>query len=233
MSVLIVRNIPREGPGLLEKLLVHHRTPFEIVDAHTNLPDPTKYKAVVVLGGPASANDQNPVMQAELDMIKKAVGANMPYLGICLGMQTLVRANGGSVYKNEVPEIGWRALNAEYFTIDITRTGESDPLFAELPKQIGIFHLHGETVMPTEAMQVLATGKYCHVQAVRVGDNAYGIQGHLELTKDLLETWITNDPDLRQLNPIALRQDYKTLRERYNATGRQLFTNFLRIARLC
>src|SRR3954468_16146854 len=97
--VLIVKNVTREGPGLLTGLLDHHEIGYDVVDLNRGdaLPDPTSYAALVVLGGPDSANDQTAKMATELPAVKKAVEAGMPYLGICLGLQVLVRAMGGKV----------------------------------------------------------------------------------------------------------------------------------------
>src|SRR5437868_3410493 len=104
--VLIVKNVTREGPGLLAVLLNRHEIGYDVVDLNMvdAFPDPTSYDALVVLGGPDSANDQTAKMTAELPAVKKAVEAGMPYLGICLGLQVLVRAMGGKVVKNAVPE---------------------------------------------------------------------------------------------------------------------------------
>ena len=54
------------------------------------------HEAVVVFGGPMSANDDHlDGIRAELDWIPRAVESGKPYLGICLGAQLLARAGGG------------------------------------------------------------------------------------------------------------------------------------------
>jgi GMP synthase (glutamine-hydrolysing) len=79
-------------------------------------------------------------------------------------------------------------------------------------------------------MALLATGKFCRNQIVRIGSNAYGIQCHFELTPEMFETWIGEDPDLLQLDKGQLRANYTAIRSEYTNVGRQLFTNFLEIA---
>ncbi|RMF06594.1 type 1 glutamine amidotransferase, partial [Candidatus Woesearchaeota archaeon] len=110
MTVLIVKNITREGPGMLEHVLTSHSVPYKIVDLSMgdSFPSPEAYSAVVVLGGPDSANDETPKMKEELKRIRETLDAGIPYLGICLGMQTLTKAAGGKVLKCPVKEIGWR-----------------------------------------------------------------------------------------------------------------------------
>ncbi len=234
MTVLIVKNITREGLGLLQELLDEHSIPYYIVDLDKGelFPDPHRYKAVVVLGGPDSANDTTPKMQQELQRIRETVKAEIPYLGACLGMQTLVKANGGEVYRNALKELGWRGPDDDFFSIELTSEGRVDPLFRGLESKLNIFHLHGETVKLGPNMVLLATGKYCQVQAVRVGSNAYGYQGHFELTPEMFETWITQDSDLIPLDREALRKDYALIRQEYEATGKQILTNWLKIANL-
>jgi GMP synthase (glutamine-hydrolysing) len=72
-KILILKNITREWPGLLEDLLKEKSIKYEIVDLSKNekLPSPEGYNAVAVLGGPDSANDKTPKIQKECDFVKK------------------------------------------------------------------------------------------------------------------------------------------------------------------
>jgi GMP synthase (glutamine-hydrolysing) len=79
-------------------------------------------------------------------------------------------------------------------------------------------------------MVLLAVGKFCRNQIVRIGENAYGIQCHFELTLEMFETWINEDPDLLQLDKEQLRANFATIQDEYTRVGRQLFKNFLKIA---
>jgi len=231
-EILIVKNITREGPGLLEDLLKEQGIGYTVADLDSNEPFPAveQYGALVVLGGPDSANDETDKMRIELERIRESRTAQIPYLGICLGLQTLVKAAGGAVVKNQVKEIGFRDPEGDRFTVELTEAGRQDPLFANLDHSFEVFHLHGETVKPTHDMTLLATGKFCQNQIVRVGSNAYGIQCHFELTPAMFETWIKEDPDLLKLEKDKLRTDFEAINEQYTKVGRQLFANFLKIA---
>jgi GMP synthase-like glutamine amidotransferase len=92
--------------------------------------------------------------------------------------------------------------------------------------------LHGETIQLTESMHLLGKGDSCVNQIVRIGATAYGIQAHFELNEGLLESWIAEDPDLQKLDAEQLRADFNLLKSGYPQTGRQLFTNFIKIAGL-
>lgn len=230
--IVIVKNITREGPGAIESLLQEKQITYEVVDLDKSEPLPTltDQSALIVMGGPDSANDQTEKMQQELALIKQALAKNLPYFGVCLGMQTLVKAAGGNVVKSPVKEIAFRGPEDEFFTVQLTKEGRADPLFTGIPDEFRVFHLHGETVeLPTEAV-VLGTGKFCTNQAVKIGERAYGFQCHIELTEAMLHTWLTEDPDLLADNPKQISADFTDVKEAYSQTGRTIIANFLSIA---
>ncbi|NTW11043.1 MAG: C26 family cysteine hydrolase domain-containing family, partial [Chlorobiaceae bacterium] len=120
--LLIVRNISHEGPGLLETALDLLGIEAENVDLGRGeaFPDPSNFSALVVLGGPTSANDDTPSMTEELRQTGNAILDGIPFLGICLGMQALVKAAGGEVVKCRVKEIGFNAPDGSPFRIDLS-----------------------------------------------------------------------------------------------------------------
>ena len=86
--VLIVQNSESEGPGLLELVLKKNRITYKTVDLgrDAEIPNFSDYSAVIVLGGPDSANDRAEKILGELKKTKEAIDAGIPFLGICLGM---------------------------------------------------------------------------------------------------------------------------------------------------
>lgn len=233
-EILVIRNTPRENPGMIETLLREYNLNYIIIDFdNTSVIKPLEnYSAIIVLGGPESANDRSPKMISELALIRKAIEAQIPYLGICLGLQTFVKAMGGEVIKSPVQEVGFRDPDGNLFHVELTAEGRKDRIFDNLPDSLNVFQLHGEMACPSKDMTLLATGKFCNNQIVKYGNNAYGIQSHFELTQELLECWITEDTDLHKLNPYELKKDFDLIRAEYNNTARKLFSNFLSIARL-
>lgn len=234
MKVLVVKNTTREAPGLLGNLLDAHGIRFDLVDLSKaeRFPDPLRYKAMVILGGTDSANDRTGRMGNALAQIRRATVASIPYLGICLGMQMLVRANGGKVVKSGIKEIGWKDSEGRFFEMVLTAEGVADPLFKGLRSRLPVFQLHGELAVPTPSMALLATGEPCMNQAVRVGRIAYGLQGHFELTAELLGAWSVQDGDLMALRSGELERDYRKVRDKYERAGNAIMSNFLRLAGL-
>ncbi len=133
--ILILRNSPRENPGLIERVLNENNLICQMVDFdHTTVIQPVEtYGALIVLGGPESANDMSQKMLSELALIHSAIQSGIPYLGICLGLQTMVKAMGGKVMKCQDTEIGFRNHNDGFFKIRLTPEGRRDKLFNNLP----------------------------------------------------------------------------------------------------
>ena len=231
-KILIVKNISREGPGIIEALLKEQDISYTIVDLDKghSFPHLKDYSALVVLGGPDSANDTIEKMKLELRRIKEALSLKIPYLGICLGLQTLVKAAGGKVAKSPVKEVGFKGPDAKPFIISLTEDGKKDEFFNELGDNLRVFQLHGETVEFTQDMKLLGTGKFCQNQIVKIGANAYGIQCHFELTPEMFELWLNEDADLLRLNKKQLQNEFNAFLDEYTSTGRKLFQNFLKIA---
>ena len=233
-EILILRNTPGENPGIIESVLKENGIAYQIIDFdHTTvIQSVEKYGALIVLGGPESANDQSPKMLGELELIRNVVLSDVPYLGICLGLQTLVKAMGGDVVKCHTKEVGFRDSKNNFFTVKLTDEGKNDKLFDNLPDVLKVFQLHGETVQITSRMKLLATGLYCHNQIVKFNTMAYGIQSHFELTNELLESWIIEDSDLQELDADRLRSEFKSIESDYQKTGHQIFSNFLKLSGL-
>lgn len=231
-KILIVKNISHEGPGLLEKILNNYKINYNIIDLSRDekLPTVNNYSAVIILGGPDSANDENEKMLHQLNFVKEILSYKIPYLGICLGLQVLVKAAGGKVVKCSVKEVGFLDHEKKHFTIDLTEKGKKDPLFDGLGTSFNVLHLHEETVELTNDMILIATGKFCKNQIVRIGKNAYGIQSHFELTEEMFIEWCKKDPDLAQFNNKELYSIYRNVKVEYESIALKLFENFLKIA---
>jgi len=231
-KILIVKNITHEGPGLLDTILERYAINSKTVDLSSGeiLPDPLHYDALVILGGPQSANDKTESMQREIELASKAMKAGLPCLGICLGLQVLVKAGGGSVIRNPLKETGFFDHEGEPYVVDLTESGKEDPLFRNMSDTFRVFQLHGETVEITDTMQLLAEGVHCRNQAVRIGTNAYGLQCHFELTPEMLTELVKVDRDLQMMHEEDLSMQFHAIQKEYTITGLSLMNNFLRIA---
>jgi GMP synthase (glutamine-hydrolysing) len=177
--VLVIRHVPFEHLGSLAGLLEARGIGFHYSDA-TVLPKGCR--GLIVLGGPMSANDDLPFIERELRLLEGAIRERVPVLGICLGAQLLAKALGARVYRNPVKEIGWAP-------VAWTPAAATDALFHGLGESERVLHWHGETFDLPEGATWLARSEHCRNQAFRFGENAYGLQFHLEVTPDMVSDW--------------------------------------------
>ncbi len=229
MKYLIICNILREGPGLIGDILNRNSIEYDIFDFQNNykIPSNENYDALIVLGGPDSANDNTPKIIEELQIIKEYVDAGIPYFGICLGLQLLVKAFGGIVKKNLIKEVGWRDPLGNFFNVNLTFDGKKDPMFRNVKPSFKIFQLHGETVDSNPEIRILGTGKYCDNQIIKYKDKAYGVQGHIELNEQMILKWVEEDEDLKKLDNESMIEDYYNIKREYEYIGKKIFNNFI------
>jgi len=234
--VLIVKNALREGPGLLRDVLQAEHVGADVVELERGEPIPSLdgYGALIVLGGPASAEDATPAVRAVLRSVEEAVSSGLPYLGICLGHQMLAKVAGARVVRGPVHEVGFHDGAGRPYAVRATDAGRDDALLDGIAERFEVFHLHGETVEPSARTEVLLRGEDvgASVQAIRVGRRAYGLQMHVELVPEMLAVWCAQDAMLASSDAGALQRHLGATNAAFAATGRRIFTNFLVLAGL-
>lgn len=145
------------------------------------------YAGTIVGGGPSNVSDeegQKPAYQrrfeAELSSLyQQIVAGDLPYLGNCYGLGSVVRYLGGEVSKEKYFEA------VGYTTIQLHDQANSDPLLKGLPTQFKAFVGHKEACQAVpQGGVLLASSAACPVQMVRFKSNIYAIQFHSELDAD-------------------------------------------------
>jgi imidazole glycerol-phosphate synthase subunit HisH len=123
------------------------------------------------------------------ELLRERVGAGIPVLGICLGMQLAFQssaelggADGLGLIEGEVrplaaparklPHIGWS---------EVRFRPQAGAIAAELPASCAFYHVHSFAPRPAEPVDVLGTADYgeTFVTAVRRG-SFHGVQFHPE-----------------------------------------------------
>ena len=138
------------------------------------------YAAVVVFGGPMSANDCAMWgIKTELDFIPDVLKLKIPFLGLCLGGQLLARVLGAKVSPHELGHI-----ESGFTKIYPTKLGED--WFAESDI---FYQWHREGFDVPDSAQLLATGDKFPNQAFVYGSNAIATQFHPEITRDMIDRW--------------------------------------------
>ena len=231
MNLLIVKHVDIEGPGLIEDCLRQERIPYQVLSLESglHLPKLDDLTHIVILGGPMNVyeEDQYPFLKQEDLFIKEAIQRGKSLLGICLGAQLIAKALGAKVFKAPVKEIGW-------YDVSLTRIGSIDPFFSRLPKTFPTFQWHEDTFDIPHGAILIATSPLVPHQAFRYGDNAYGLQFHLEVTQDiireLMETYEEEfeGPQLPLISKLKILADTKAKIGPYKKMGMTFLKNFFR-----
>ena len=188
--VAIFRHSPTEGPGYFATYLHARGLPWQLVRLDEGEAVPAgvgSFSGLVFMGGPMSVNDNLPWIAPVLELIRRAVSADVPVLGHCLGGQLMSKALGGSVGRNPVKEIGWGE-------IEVADNPEAKAWFGPDLKHFTSFHWHGETfTIPPNAVRIMGN-RNCENQGFVAGKNL-GMQCHVEMTEDLIESWCKSGSD--------------------------------------
>jgi len=192
---LLIQHVLHESCGWLDDVLGDAGVDLEVRRMWEGDEVPTDLHGVdglVVLGGPMGASDDAaaqwlPVVR---DLLNRAVDESVPTLCICLGAQLLAVARGGEVVKGEAgPELGLGRVT-------LTSAAADDALFAGLAGELDVVQWHWDAVvaLPADAVLLASSAAYLN-QAFRVGDCAWGVQFHPEVTLPLVAQWARNDKD--------------------------------------
>jgi len=231
MRILVFQHVATEHPGSFRDVMAAHGAAMTQVelDEGEPIPAPDGFDALLVMGGPMDVwdYDSHPTPATEKAFIREWVGAQKPYLGMCLGAQLLADSCGGTVGLMETPEVGMRRMAVV-----------PDRLFEGLPSPFPCFQWHGAEVKTLPpAARMLATSSACRVQAFAIGHYAYGLQFHMELTRTSAAEW-GEYPEYvasleRALGPGALPEVQADVARQYKQlhdAAWLIFENFLDIA---
>ena len=184
------------------------------------------YDAVLTFGGAMHADqeDRHPWLRFEKDFLAAMIDDRMPLLAVCLGNQLLAEAAGGTAKRASEPEIGWHE-------VEITWEGSSDSVIGPLAPSFTAFQWHSYEAVPPDGAAILARSPVC-AQAYRIGECAWGIQFHAEVSAADVGKWIDDyrsDEDAVRtgVDPEALRAETEQRIADWNRLGRELCGRFL------
>jgi GMP synthase-like glutamine amidotransferase len=189
-TALVVEHIPAETAGALGSWLPEAGVELDFLRLHAGdpLPETLRHDALIVMGGPQSAYGTDAGQEAELALLRSALSANLPILGICLGAQLLAVAAGGEVTKNLAgPEYG-------HGLVLRTDVAAEDAFCRTVPFLPDVIHWHSDEIslLPPNA-EVLCRGTHTENQAIRVGAKAWGLQFHIEVDETMVGRWAIAD----------------------------------------
>ena len=231
MRVLAIVHQEDAGPGVFGDELSAQGVELECwrVPEEPDPPrDPGGYGAVMTFGGAMHIDqaDRHEWLVREQELLRELIDDGTPLLGACLGAQLLCAAAGGTVTRMPDPEIGW---------FQVTVEAPADPLVGPLAPSFPAFEWHSYRCELPPGSEILASSERC-AQAFRIGDAAWGIQFHAEVSTADAAKWIADwhtDEDAVRigLDAEALRAETAVELPAWQALGRGLAGRFLAATR--
>ena len=179
LKIHCLQHIPFEGPASIGDWIGargHQLTTTHLY--HGEAPPPLEaVDWIIVMGGPMNVYEYrlHPWLREEKTFLTGALEANKTILGVCLGAQLLDDVLGAKDYQNAEKEIGWLPISL--------RSGSgTDLFFPGAPRELTVFHWHGDTFDLPAGADWLASSAGCAHQAFAFGERVVGLQFHLEAT---------------------------------------------------
>jgi GMP synthase (glutamine-hydrolysing) len=203
-TVLIVMHQAHSTPGRIGCYLTALGARLDIRRPSLDEPLPATlddHDAVVVFGGPMSANDDCDWIAREIAWLETPLRENKPFLGICLGAQMLARTLGAKVftYPDRRGEIG-------YFPVHPLACAD-ELCAARFPRHVYQWHCDGFEV-PAGAQLIASGGADFPAQAFRYGDKAVALQFHPEVTYQMMCRWTLRGEERLRLPGAQPRQHH-------------------------
>ncbi|MDD5759520.1 MAG: type 1 glutamine amidotransferase [Desulfobulbaceae bacterium] len=231
---LVLQHATWTGPGLyLQQAAKHLKVEFKMAKVwRQNIPDPTEFDGLIVLGGRLEEHKTTlPSLEMEKSIIRQAITADRPYLGIGLGHHLLAEVQGAKIGKNYCTSIGF---------VDgyLTKAGREHPAFKDLPSTISLFKWHDHAVLEPlpKSLSILATSVECQVEAISVPNRPHiiGVQfiNHAGDLADVEQYWQkdgqwVNSLGGKYVNPAELLKNARNIHKQMAHQFEVFFRNFV------
>jgi len=189
MKILAIRHVKEEGPGYLYNIFSERgfgigTNVIDICDITTDSSSKInieEYNFLIILGGYMGVyeSDKYPFLKDEFKIVEKALGRNIPIIGICLGSQVLAHVLGARVYKGKNgKEIGWYKIYKQH----------DHKFIHNFPREFNAFCWHGDTFdLPKDSLHIFSSEKYQNQGFIY--KNSIGLQFHIEVDQNMILEW--------------------------------------------
>lgn len=187
MRLLAIVHQPDAGPGVFAEAIESAGAELDtwlLPESPEPPADPLGYDGVLSFGGAVHPDqgDRHDWLGEEVELLGRLLEQGTPLLGLCLGGQLVAAAAGASPRRAERLEIGWHR-------IEVSDAGAEDPLLAPLAPGFEAFAWHSyEFPLPPGAVALAHTE--VSLQACRIGETAWALQFHPEVSAPDLRHWI-------------------------------------------
>ena len=207
---LVFQHMDQDHLGRFNGILAEDGVAVDTVMLHKagTIPSLKSYDYLFVLGGAMDVweEEAHPWLVTEKAAIREWVQSARPYMGICLGHQLLADAMGGKVGMAAEQELG---------VYDVTRSDADHRFFDGVAPNLTVFEWH-----------------HCEVQKMAVGDNALGLQFHVEFDMDCIEAWQHNPAYIHAMENYlgpgsypVVKQKARPIMSEYDKLARRIWAN--------
>jgi GMP synthase (glutamine-hydrolysing) len=226
-QALALRHVAFEDAGLVETVAAEAGLDLDYVEApraDLSRLDPLAPELLVILGGPIGVYETAayPFLAPEIALIRGRLAADRPTLGICLGAQLMAVALGGKVGPGPAKEIGYAP---------IVPAADPGPLAPLADAGWRVLHWHGDQITAPPGAVVHASTAPTPVQAFSRGPLALGLQFHVEVEPDALESWLVGHAceiaATKGVTPEGLRAQTREHGSNVAAAGRAVIQGWL------
>lgn len=186
MNILVVQSTEIDPIGVLGEHLENQGAQISTwLPEKQSAPPSGDYAGLIVLGGPMNAHEDEtfPHLRQTVDLIQQFYLENKPIMGVCLGAQLIARAFGSQVYQHTAPELG-------FSSVSVVDTSATEPWLQNCPPNLKLMQWHFDTFELPDQATLLMTNDTCKNQAFRIGHNIYAFQFHLEVTPEIVMSWL-------------------------------------------
>ena len=222
MKALILQHEEPTPPGYLAEWLQEQGADVDVfrIDLRDDVPDPRDYDMIASLGSEFAAfDDTKPFIPREAQLLRDALDADVPVLGLCFGGQLLARVAGGRSFRSAEAEIGWQQVRSK------------DP---DLVPEGPWFNWHFDSFTLPPGARLIADSE-AGPQAFVLG-RSLGLQFHPEVTPQIMDDWVKayrHELDGDGVDPDALLVETHRVAPEVRKHSEHLFNRFLRdIAKL-
>ncbi len=230
--VLIITHLEDRHTGLVADSLERAGCPVMQSNPLDSAPirSLAEISGIVSLGGRMSATeiDRHPFLATEVELMRAALSAEVPILGLCLGAQLLAVAADGRVSSMDRMYVGWPELSA-------LAAADDDPVFGGLAPGLPVLEWHEDAIEIPAGAVVLGTTESPGAALFRVGSDAWGSQMHLEVTPSmLLDGWLAEPRGVAAIESAgyeidAFRAASRSRLEVQMAVARPAFSRFAQV----
>lgn len=233
--VAIVQHEPSVPPGSIEEVIQSSGVEHYIFNAwqRDDWPSAEELGALIVMGGTMNVDevDDYPFLVRARELMGDALERKVPTLGVCLGSQMMARVLGAEVHRTD-------PRNATFSPVVLTEEGRRDPVLIPFEDAVPVLQFHEDTfAVPERAVTLATSASSSTTQAFRYGSNAYAVQFHFEVDRDIIRAWtgeigersMAEDWGITEEDLMAQADRHLSAQEQ---SGKELVRGFLEVAGL-